>query len=185
MNLEEKTLSKKVIFEGRIITVHEDEVELPNGEKASREVVEHPGGVAIVALDGDYNVYMVRQFRYPYHKVLLEIPAGKLNYGEDPFTCGVRELKEETGLSAERYDDLGAFMVSPGFCGETIHIYLARELSSGDMHLDPDEFLEVEKMPLKELLDMIMDNKIEDAKTVIGILKTAELLRREKAELDF
>ena len=90
MNLEEKTLSKKVIFEGRIITVHEDEVELPNGEKASREVVEHPGGVAIVALDGDYNVYMVRQFRYPYHKVLLEIPAGKLNYGEDPFTCGVR-----------------------------------------------------------------------------------------------
>ncbi len=185
MNLEEKTLSKKVIFEGRIITVHEDEVLLPNGDTASREVVEHPGGVAVVALDADNNVYMVRQFRYPYHKVLLEIPAGKLNYGEDPFACGVRELKEETGLSAARYDDLGAFMVSPGFCGETIHIYLARDLSVGTMQLDPDEFLEVEKMPLETLLDMVMDNKVEDAKTVIGILKTVQLLRREKAKLDF
>ena len=181
MNLEEKTLSKKVIFEGRIITVHEDAVQLPNGELASREVVEHPGGVAVVALDENENVYMVRQFRYPFHKVLLEIPAGKLNYGEDPFTCGVRELKEETGLTAGCYDNLGSFMVSPGFCGERIHIYLARELTNGAMQLDPDEFLEVEKMPLETLVDMIMDNKIEDAKTVIGILKTAQLLRREKS----
>ncbi len=180
MNLEEKTLSKNVIFEGRIITVHEDEVLLPNGNIASREVVEHPGGVAVVAVDEENNIYMVRQFRYPFQKVLLEIPAGKLNYGEDPFTCGVRELKEETGLTAETFDYLGSFMVSPGFCGEKIHIYLARGLSKGAMQLDPDEFLEVEKCPINELLAMIMDNKIEDAKTVIGVLKTLQLLNVDK-----
>ncbi len=176
MYLEEKTLSKQVIFEGRIITVHEDKVELPNGELASREVVEHPGGVAVVAVDEENNVYMVRQFRYPFQKVLLEIPAGKLNYGEDPFTCGVRELQEETGLKAEKFDFLGSFMVSPGFCGEKIHIYLARGLSSGEMNLDPDEFLEVEKHPISELMDQIMNNEIEDGKTVIGVLKAYQML---------
>lgn len=180
MNLEEKTLSKKVIFEGRIITVHEDEVLLPNGNTASREVVEHPGGVAVVAVDEADNVYMVRQFRYPFQKVLLEIPAGKLNYGEDPFTCGVRELKEETGLIAERFDFLGSFMVSPGFCGEKIYIYLARGLSSGEMNLDPDEFLEVEKYSLSELMNKIMNNEIEDGKTVIGVLKAYQMLYGDK-----
>jgi len=149
MDLCEKTIHEETIFEGKIITLRKDRVLLPNGEEADREIVEHPGGVAIVALDEDENVYMVRQYRHPFKTILLEIPAGKLNYGEDPFTCGVRELEEETGLVAGQYDYLGAFMVSPGFCGEKIHIYLARELSKGTMHLDPDEFLEVEKRPLK------------------------------------
>ncbi len=180
MDLCEKTIHEETIFEGKIITLRKDRVLLPNGEEADREIVEHPGGVAIVALDEDENVYMVRQYRHPFKTILLEIPAGKLNYGEDPFTCGVRELEEETGLVAGQYDYLGSFMVSPGFCGEKIHIYLARELSKGTMHLDPDEFLEVEKRPLKELLDMIMNNEMEDAKTVLGILKANEWIKKEQ-----
>ena len=180
MDLTEKTLDTQVIFEGRIIKVRLDKVLLPNGVKADREIVEHPGGVAIVALDEQENVYMVRQYRHPFEAVLFEIPAGKLNYGENPLECGIRELKEETGLVAEQYDFLGSFMVSPGFCAEKIHIYLARNLHQGTMNLDPDEFLEVEKHSLQALLDMIMENKIEDGKTVIGLLKAAELLRREQ-----
>lgn len=180
MDLCEKTIHEEKIFEGKIITLRKDRVLLPNGEEADREIVEHPGGVAIVALDEDENVYMVRQYRHPFKTILLEIPAGKLNYGEDPFTCGVRELEEETGLVAKTYDYLGSFMVSPGFCGEKIHIYLARDLSKGAMHLDPDEFLEVEKRPLKELLDMIMNNEMEDAKTVLGILKANEWIKKEQ-----
>ncbi len=182
MNLEETFVSSETIFEGKIIKVRRDMVRLPNGDEASREIVEHMGGVAIVALDDEENVYMVRQYRRPFDKVILEIPAGKLDHlGEDHFDCGKRELKEETGLTAERYDYLGSFMVSPGFCQELIHIYLARELSSGSMDLDPDEFLQVEKIPFSELLEMIMNNQIEDAKTVIGVLKANELLRKEKA----
>ncbi len=180
MDLCEKTIHEETIFEGKIITLRKDRVLLPNGEEADREIVEHPGGVAVVALDEKENVYMVRQYRHPFKTVLLELPAGKLNYGEDPFTCGVRELEEETGLTAKTYDYLGSFMVSPGFCGEKIHIYLARNLSRGTMHLDPDEFLEVEKRPLKELLDMIMNNEMEDAKTVLGILKANEWIKKEQ-----
>lgn len=182
MNLREETISKQTIFEGKIITVRLDTVILPNGTEAKREIVEHPGGVAVVALDENENVYMVRQYRRPFDTVLLELPAGKLNYGENPEECGIRELQEETGLVAETFENLGSFMVSPGFCGEKIHIYLARGLSSKEMHLDEDEFLEVYKYPLSELMDMIMQNQIEDGKTVIGILKTYEFLRREKKE---
>ncbi len=181
MNLNETLVSSEMIFEGKIITVKRDTVRLPNGKEASREIVEHMGGVAIVALDDEENVYMVRQYRRPFDKVILEIPAGKLDHaGENHFDCGKRELKEETGLTAEQYDYLGSFMVSPGFCKELIHIYLARNLSGGDMNLDPDEFLQVEKIPLSELMDMIMNNQIEDAKTVIGILKANEIIRSEK-----
>lgn len=181
MDLLEKTIGTEHIFEGQIIKVRKDTVELPNGGTSTREIVEHPGGVAVVALDDDENVYVVRQYRHPFEKVIMEIPAGKLDhYGEDPFDCCKRELKEETGLSAAKFDYLGAFMLSPGFCREYIHIYLARELTTGDICLDPDEFLEVEKLPLTTLMDMVMNNEIEDAKTVMGILKTNELLRREQ-----
>lgn len=181
MDLFEKTISTEHIFEGQIIKVRKDTVRLPNGGTSTREIVEHPGGVAVVALDKENNVYVVRQYRHPFEAIIMEIPAGKLDHhGEDPFDCCVRELKEETGLSAAKFDYLGAFMLSPGFCREYIHIYLARELTSGDACLDPDEFLEVEKIPLAQLTDMVMNNEIEDAKTVMGILKTNELLRREQ-----
>ncbi|MBQ4517804.1 MAG: NUDIX hydrolase [Clostridia bacterium] len=181
MDLFEKTIGTEHIFEGQIIKVRKDTVELPNGGTSTREIVEHPGGVAVVALDEEDNVYVVRQYRHPFEAIIMEIPAGKLDHHkEDPFGCCVRELKEETGLSANKFDYLGAFMLSPGFCREYIHIYLARELTAGDACLDPDEFLEVEKIPLSRLTDMIMNNEIEDAKTVMGILKTNELLRREQ-----
>ena len=179
MNLKETTISREEIFEGKIIKLRRDTVKLPNGNEATREVVEHPGGVAVVALTEQEEVYVVRQFRYPFNEVITEIPAGKRDAGEDPFDCCVRELEEETGLTAQRFDYLGKFMLSPGFCREWIHIYLARDLSLGTAHLDPDEFLEVEKLPLRELTDMIMNNELPDAKTVMGILKTNELLRRE------
>jgi len=147
---------------------------------ATRELVEHPGGVAVVALDNEQNVYMVRQFRYPFQQVVLEIPAGKLDPGEEIQVCCIRELEEETGLSADRLDYLGRFMVSPGFCKEWIHIYLARNLTVGKAHLDPDEFLEVETIPLDTLIDMIMRDEIQDGKTVIGLLKAQEFIRREQ-----
>ncbi len=180
MKLTEKTVKTEEIFQGKIIKLRRDTVELPNGNFATREVVEHPGGVAIVALTDDGEVYVENQYRHPFERIIMEIPAGKLDPGEDPLECGKRELHEETGLKAEKYDYLGAFMVSPGFCREWIHIYLARGLSQGDAKLDPDEFLEVKTIPLDTLLDMIMDGKVEDGKTVIGILKANELLRREQ-----
>ena len=181
MNLREEFVSTENIFEGQIIKVRRDTVRLPDGGTGTREIVEHPGGVSVVALDDDNNVYMVRQYRRPFDEIVLEIPAGKLDHpGEDPFDCCVRELKEETGLTAGKYDYLGKFMLSPGFCREWIHIYLARDLSAGELALDEDEFLEVEKYPLSKLLDMVMNNELEDAKTVMGILKTNELLRAGK-----
>jgi len=178
MNLTEKTIHREEIFEGKIIKLRRDTVLLPNGNVATREVVEHPGGVAVVAINDQNEVYIVRQFRYPFGEVIKEIPAGKLDAGEDPFDCCTRELEEETGLSAKKYDYLGKFMVSPGFCHEWIHIYLARELSAGKAHLDPDEFLEVEKIPMDTLMDMIMKNELQDGKTVIGILAANEFMKR-------
>lgn len=179
MNLIEETVSSEQIFKGQIITVRRDTVRLPNGNSGTREVVEHPGGVAIVALNQNNEVYVEKQYRHPFGKVIMEIPAGKLDADEDPFDCCVRELQEETGLTAGHYDYLGKFMLSPGFCREWIHIYLARDLSIGTAKLDPDEFLELETIPLMQLMDMVMNNEIEDAKTVMGILKTNELLKKE------
>ncbi len=180
MDLRETTVGTETIFEGKIIKVRLDTVRLPNGKDATREIVEHPGGVAVVALDADENVYLVQQYRHPFEEIITEIPAGKLDPGEEPFSCCVRELEEETGLIAERYDYLGAFMLSPGFCREWIHIYLARDLKSGKMHLDPDEFLEIQKVPLKTMYQRIMQNELQDAKTVMGILRTCALLQEEK-----
>lgn len=183
MNMREETVSSEEIFTGRVITLKREIVRLPNGREASREVVMHPGGVAIVPLDGEGNVYVVRQYRRPLDDVIMEIPAGKLNWGEEHCSCGVRELAEETGMTAGRLDYLGKYYPTPGFCQEIIHIYLARDLKKGEMHPDEDEFLEVERLPLDTLLDMVMNNEILDAKTAIGILKTAELLRREEKGL--
>ena len=141
MNLTEKTLSETYPFRGRIINLRVDSVELPNGRTSSREVVEHPGGVCIAALTEQDELLFVRQFRYPYKEVLLELPAGKLNLGEDPLECGKRELKEETGVTAERYVSLGKLYPSPGYTGEIISMYYAEGLSLGEQKLDDDEFL--------------------------------------------
>lgn len=171
MDLAEHKVSGKTIFNGKIVRLDVDQARLPDGSIATREVVYHPGGVAILALDEQNNVSLVRQFRYPFGKLLLELPAGKLDKGEDPLEAGKRELKEETGASARRYESLGRLYPSPGYCGEIIHLYFARDLSFGEMNPDEDEFLEVEKIPLEEAVRMVMDNEIPDAKTQTAVLK--------------
>ncbi len=172
MKLEEKRLSGELVYDGRIIKVWRDEAQLSNGKTALREVVKHPGGVCVVALDDAENVLFVRQFRYPHGKVLLEIPAGKLEYGEDHRACGLRELREETGCTCDSFEYLGSLLPTPAYDTEVIHMYLARGLHAGEQSLDEDEFLEVEKIPLKKAAEMILNNEIADAKTQAAILKT-------------
>lgn len=176
MNLEEKTINSETVYKGRIITLKKDVALLPDGIQAGREYIEHPGGVCVVPLTDKGEVLMVRQFRYPYKGVVLEIPAGKKDPGEDPFTTGKRELKEETGAVAQDYIELGELYPSPGYCGEIIWMYGAKNLSYGEVDPDEDEFLEVEKVPLKTAVDMIMKGEIKDAKTQAAILKVHYLV---------
>lgn len=180
MKLTEKTLKRTDKFVGKIITVHTDDIELENGQPAYREVVDHPGGVSVVALTENDEIFLVRQFRYPYGKILREIPAGKLERGEDPFEAVKREQLEETGTKSENYIWLGEVYPTPGYCGEIIRLWAARVSSYGDMDLDEDEFLEVDRVPIEEALKMVMNNEIEDSKTQIGILKTWQLLKEGK-----
>lgn len=171
MNLTEKPLSADYKYRGRIVNLRVDQARLPNGAQAVREVVEHPGGVCVAALTDDHCLLFVRQFRYPYQKVLLELPAGKLDPGEDPLEAGRRELREETGAEAARYESLGELYPSPGYCGEIIHLYAARGLVFGETHPDEDEFLELEKIPLEKAVRMVLDGEIPDAKTQTAVLK--------------
>lgn len=172
MELLEQTVESQTVFQGRIVTVKLDKARLPDGRIASREVVEHPGGVAVLPLDADGCVTLVRQFRYPFQRVLLELPAGKLEKGEDHRACGLRELEEETGMTAGEFTYLGGLYLSPGYSSEVLHLYLARALRQGASHPDEGEFLNVEKMPFQELLDLVMAGELHDAKTVAAVLKT-------------
>lgn len=177
MNLCEKTVSQDVRFRGRVINLRVDDALLPNGNHATREVVEHPGGVCIAALTEQNELLFVRQFRYPFGEVLLELPAGKLDRGgEDPLEAGKRELREETGAVADKYRSLGKLYPSPGFCNEIIYLYLAEGLSFGENDPDEDEFLECERIPLDRAVEMVLQNEITDAKTQVAILKVAALL---------
>ncbi len=172
MILDEKTLESNTIYKGKVIDLVVDTALLPNGEKAKREVVRHKGGVAVIAEDDDGNILMVKQFRYPYKKVVLEIPAGKRDSVEEkPIVCGKRELKEETGAVAKDFFSLGKLYPSPGYCGEIIWIFAAKGLTFGSQHLDHDEFLNVERIPLEKAVDMVMRGEIPDAKTQVAILK--------------
>lgn len=177
MDLEERKLSREEVFRGRIVTVHVDTVSLPNGKTSTREVVDHPGGVAVLALDGENRVLAVRQYRYPFGRTLLEIPAGKLDRpGEDPREAGLRELREETGAVPGVCKSLGRVLPSPGCYGETLHLYLAQDLKMEEQHLDPDEFLNVERIPFDEMVRRCLEGEIEDAKTVAAVLKAKLLL---------
>ena len=177
MKLDETTVKETYVFNGRIINVRVDDILLPNGKPANREIVEHNGGVTVVALTDENEVLMVRQFRYPYKKVLLEIPAGKLEKGEDPREAGIRELKEETGATAESFEFLGEIYPTPGYTEEIIRLYLAKNLSFSEQKLDEDEFLTVEKIPLNEAVKMIQQGEIPDGKTQIGILRAYTMLK--------
>lgn len=176
MELTEKTLSSQEKYRGVIVNVRLDEVELENGAVAPREVVSHPGGVAVLPLHADGTVTMVEQFRYPFFKVLTELPAGKLDPGEDHRACGLRELREETGLSAGEFTYLGCLLLSPGYSNEVLHLYLAQALTQGKQHTDPDEFLNLRRVPFATLAEQALSGQIQDAKTVAAILKTKVLL---------
>lgn len=172
MNLEEKQLKSEYMYKGRIINLRKDEALLPNGNTATREVIEHPGGVCVAALTDNEEVLMVRQFRYPYFETVLEIPAGKRDSAdEDPLECGKRELREETGAIAEKFIPLGELYPTPGYCGEIIWLYAASGLTFGEQDTDEDEFLTVEKIPLEKAVEMIMSGEIKDAKTQAAVLK--------------
>ena len=179
MALEEKTLTSQLVFDGRLLKLYRDEVGLPDGGRSAREVVHHPGGAAVVALDGDGNVYLERQFRYPYRKVVTEIPAGKLEEGEDPFDAIRRELKEEIGAAAGRWDALGHIMPSVGYTDEMLYLYLARDLTFGETHWDKDEYLEPFKLPFAEALAQAADGRINDGKTIAALFRADRLMREE------
>lgn len=173
MLLEEKTLKENIMFEGRIFTVRKDEVELPNGHKSTREVAYHNGGVCVAPLTKDNELIMVRQFRYPYKEVILELPAGKLEKGEDPYDAGMRELEEETGYVTDKMQSLGEFYPTPGYCSEIIYLYYADNLEYKKQNLDEDEFLNVETIKLDDAVKMVMNGEIKDGKTQAIILKLA------------
>ena len=176
MELIEKTLSSEKIFDGRILHIRRDTVRLPDGSDAIREVVDHPGGVCVLALDDENRALLVSQFRYPYKEVVREVPAGKLEYGEDPRAAAIRELAEETGAAAGEFRSLGELYPSPGYCGEIIRMYLARDLTFGATHLDKDEFLNLERIPFGQLVEQVVSGEIKDAKTIAVVLKGKLLL---------
>ena len=170
-DLREVPVSEEIVFKGVLIDVSHMQVTLPNGKTAKREIVHHKGGAAVVPVDNEGNVYMVRQHRVAVDELTLEIPAGKLEYkGADTRESAIRELEEETGLRAEKVEFLINAIPTPGYCNETLGIYLATGLSQHEDHPDADEFLHVVKMPLKEAFERTMAGEFRDAKTAIGIL---------------
>lgn len=168
--LKEVFISSEKILDGKIIKVSVDTVRLPNGKKATRELVKHPGAVAVVPILSDERVVLVRQFRYPVNSITLEIPAGKLDAGEHPDHCVLRELKEETGYIANKIEKVTSIYTAPGFSNEIIHLYIAKDLQLDKMCPDEDEFINVEIYSRNDIKSMIHEGKIIDAKTLTGLL---------------
>ncbi len=173
----EKTLETQEIYNGKIISLQKDRVELPDGCMSWREVIKHGGGAGIVALTSQKEILLIRQYRYPTGQDLWEIPAGKLDPGENPLQTAQRELKEETGCQAANWQLLSEFYSSPGFCNEKLSIYLAQDLQMGEACPDEGEFLQVKKIPLAEVLLMLKDGRIKDAKSIAGILLAVQFYK--------
>ncbi len=180
MELYEKKLSSRQIFDGVVVKLFVDEVELPDGKKSVREIVRHPGAVCVVPITDDGEVIMVRQFRYAFGEVLLEVPAGKLEPGEDPLCAAMRELEEETGTVAKSVEHIGELYTTVAIFDEKIQMYLATGLTYKNAHPDEGEFLEVEKIPLDTLVEMVMNGEIKDSKTQIALLKAEKILKSRK-----
>lgn len=171
-----ETIESKNVFNGKIINVNVDTISLPDGNVAKREVVIRGDATAVVPIDENGNVILVEQYRHPAGDMVLEIPAGMLEEGEDPKICAIRELEEETSLIAKDLIHITTMYPTVGFCTEKLHIYLAKNLSQGSFNFDDDEFIEVKKLPLEEAINMIYSGKIMDAKTIIGLLACKRFL---------
>jgi ADP-ribose pyrophosphatase len=168
--LIERVIERETVAKGRIVSFDKLKVEFSDGRHSERDVVRHPGGCVIIPMDGDNNIYLVKQFRVAFEKEILELPAGKLDAGEDPMECAKRELKEETGITAGAVSYITSIFPSPGFCNEVIHIFYAKDLKAGNASPDEGEYVQLVKMPLGELLRMVWDGRVNDAKTVVGAL---------------
>ncbi|MDD3202358.1 MAG: NUDIX hydrolase [Pygmaiobacter massiliensis] len=176
----EKLISREEIFTGRVIHVTRDTVLLENGEESTREVVHHNGGACIAALNEKDELYFVRQYRHAYEREILELPAGKLEKGEDPFYAAKRELTEEAGITADDYISLGTFLPTCGYCTETIYLYAAKNLHQSSQNLDADEFVTVEKIPFAKVAEMIAAGEINDGKTIAAYYRLAMLRQKGK-----
>ena len=181
--LWEKCLSSELIYDGKVVHLYVDQVELPNGMRSTREYVKHIGAVAVLPLTDEGEVICVRQYRYAHGCIMTEIPAGKLDSREEDHNeAALRELREETGARCERLTYLGLFRSTPAILDEKIDLYLAEGLTFGETDPDEDEFLELERVPLCELVDRVMSGEITDGKTQVAILKANEILRRREME---
>lgn len=183
MDYYEKTIKSERLFKGAIFDMDQLTVELPNGKKVTRDVIRNPGASVIVPLTEDGQVIMVRQFRKPIESVLLEVPAGKMDPGEDPLQCAARELKEETGYTAKKLMKILTLHPAPGFADEVLHVFVACGLSKGESCPDEDEFIHAEVYEMDAVIKMIEDGAITDAKTICGVLFTARLLENGKLDL--
>ena len=174
--LFEKKLESELVFDGKVVHLYFDKVELPDGNTSTREYIKHLGAVCVVPVTDEGEIVLVRQYRYAIGRQMTEIPAGKLDYkGEDPHGAALRELREETGASCKSLTFIGEYYGSPALIDEKIYMYLAEELAFGERELDSDEFLTVETAPLSELVSLVMQGEIKDAKTQIAVLKAAKL----------
>ena len=173
MDREEKTVKQNLIYDGKILQLYNDEILTPNGKTAYREIINHHGGASILPIDDEGNIYLVEQYRYAYKQLLLEIPAGKLEKGEDALECARRELKEEIGADCKEIKMIDLIYPTPGYTNEPLHIFLAKGLTFGDTKWDEDEFLNIKKIPFDKALDMVRSGELKDAKTVIAILRYA------------
>ncbi|CAG1013899.1 MAG: NUDIX hydrolase [Anaerolinea sp.] len=179
-DLHEQTLSSEFVYDGRVVNLYLDTVRLPNGKTARRELIRHPGAVAIVPVDAEGSVILVRQFRYAAGRVLWEVPAGTLEPDEDPNVCAHRELQEEIGHKAGKLERLGGIFVAPGYTSEFIHLYLATDLSESRLEGDSDEFIQVERFSWREVLRKIRSGEIEDGKSISSLFLARDYLTRDR-----
>jgi len=178
----EKQLTTDKVYSGKLLNIYRDTVLLENGNTSVREIAKHPGGVCVAALEDDGSLWFVRQYRYAVGEDVLELPAGKLEPGEDPDDAIVRELREETGCTADSIIKVSASFPSPGYTSEVLHLYIARGLHHGDQHLDEDEDLDAFRIPLADAVKMVMNGEIRDSKTQTLILMAEKLLKTERGE---
>lgn len=168
-NLDETFINSKIGFEGRLLQVNIDTVKLPDGSESTRELIHHPGAVAVIPILDDGRIVFVKQYRYPIASILYELPAGKLDRGEDPDFCAKRELSEETGYSAQNWRKLTSIVTTPGFTDEVIHLYVARNLEKHEQHTDEDEFIEIVAFTAEQVKQMVLNGEIYDAKTLSAL----------------